>query len=369
MSDKKEIKNLNNLREVDFKKNEVDFQKNKVLGREEEFINRAEVHSILSANFGGLSNHWFKFVTTWNHNAYQTFMDMDKYLILIYLVQKSFRHYADILIIHSEEQFYTKEEFEIDKINLIEISEDLKIAKETVRRKINELNRDKIIARKGKKIVLNPLTFVHQRPKYSIKAISTFLSHCSKYLATQDWFGNSSEAKDIENFIRLNFTLVWRFFFRFKIPFLIRQRKFHGDLETFIVAGTIFANHVQRLRDKLKDYPLTIRNKNIDDLGHSNYLKWTKLIITSKEQITGMNASSIAEITGIPRATVIRKLRITERKGLLHKDKRQLYSIGRNYKSKLKDLEKIFTENQIDLCKFVSTFFELYRNKNLNKNI
>ena len=106
MSDKKEIKNLNNLREVDF-------QKNKILGREEGFINRAEVHSILSANFGRLSDHWFKFATTWNHNAYQTFMDMDKYLILIYLVQKSFRHYADILIIHSEEQFYTKEEFEI----------------------------------------------------------------------------------------------------------------------------------------------------------------------------------------------------------------------------------------------------------------
>ena len=78
-------------------------------------------------------------------------MDMDKYLILIYLVQKSFRHYADILIIHSEEQFYTKEEFEIEKINLIEISDDLSIAKETVRRKINELNEDQIIMRKGKK--------------------------------------------------------------------------------------------------------------------------------------------------------------------------------------------------------------------------
>ena len=67
-------------------------------------------------------------------------MDMDKYLILIYLVQKSFRHYADIMIIHSEEQFYTKEEFEIEKINLIEISDELSIAKETVRRKINELS-------------------------------------------------------------------------------------------------------------------------------------------------------------------------------------------------------------------------------------
>ena len=66
---------------------------------------------------------------------------------------------------------YTKEEFEIEKINLIEISEDLSIAKETVRRKINELNEDQIIMRKGKKIVLKPLTFIHQRPKHSIKRL------------------------------------------------------------------------------------------------------------------------------------------------------------------------------------------------------
>ncbi len=362
MPDKKEIKNLNNL-------TEVDFQKKERIGFHGDFINRAEVHSILSANFGRLSDHWFKFATAWNHNAYQTFMDMDKYLILIYLVQKSFRHYADILIIHSEEQFYTKEEFEIEKINLIEISDDLQIAKETVRRKINELSADQIITRKGKKIVLRPLTFVHQRPKHSIKAISHFLAQCSKFLATQDWFEKSENVTEIEDFIRTNFTLVWRFFFRFKIPFLIRQRKFHGDLETFIVAGTIFANHVQRLRDKLKENPIEMKSKISNDFGEANYLKWTKFIITSKEQITGMNASSISEITGIPRATVIRKLKITDKKGLLHKDKRQLYTIGKNYKAKIKELEKVFTENQIDLCKFVTTFFELYRNKSLNKNI
>ena len=81
-----------------------------------------------------------------------------------------------------------------------------------------------------------------------------------------------------------------------------------------------------------------------------------------------MNASSISEITGIPRATVIRKLRISEKTGMIHKDQHQLYTIGKTYKSKLKDLGKVFSENQIDLCKFVSTFFELYRNPNINKN-
>ncbi|MDC3152519.1 DeoR family transcriptional regulator [Pelagibacteraceae bacterium] len=360
MSDKKEIKNLNNLTKVDFKKKELQFK--------DEFISSSEVHSILSSNFGRISDHWFKFSTTWNYNAYQTFMDMDKYLILIYLVQKSFRHYADIYIIHSEEQFYTKEEFDIEKINLIEISEDLGIAKETVRRKVNELNSDNILIRKGKRIILKPLTFIHQRPKHSIKMLSQFLNICSKYLATQEWFGSRVDAKDIEEFTRQNFTLVWRFFFRFKIPFLIRQRKFHGDLENFIVAGTIFANNIVRLKEKFTHKPITFKN-NKNDFGEENFLEWAKFIITSKEEILGMNASSISEVTGIPRATVIRKIRISEKKGLIYKDKKQLYTIGKTYKSKLKDIEKIFSENQIDLCKFVSTFFELYRNPSINKNL
>ena len=359
MSDKKEIKNLNNL-------TKVDFQNKESIEPKDVFINREEVHSILSSNFGRISDRWYKFSTTWNFNAYQTFGDMDKYLILIYLVQKSFRYYADNFVTYSEEQFYTKEEFEIEKINLIEISDELKIAKETVRRKINELSQRQVITRKGKRILLRPLTFIHQRPKHSIKAISVFLATCSKYLATEDWFGEEIEPNDIEDFTRNNFTLVWRFFFRFKIPFLIRQRKFHGDLETFIVAGTIFANHIQRLREKLKNNPYKVSSVN-SDLGETNYLKWARFIISSKEKVIGMNASSISEVTGIPRATVIRKLRLTEKKGLVHKDKQQLYTIGRNYKAKLKDLERIFTDNQIDLCKFVATFFELYKNPKINK--
>ena len=358
MSEKKEIKNLNNLTQIDFRKKKPEFK--------DEFISKAEVHSILSTNFGRISDHWFKFSTTWNYNAYQTFMDMDKYLILIYLVQKSFRHYADILIIHSEEQFYTKEEFEIEKINLIEISEELSIAKETVRRKINELNTEKIIIRKGKKIILKPLTFIHQRPKHSIKTLSQFLHICSKYLATQDWFGPPVEATVIDEFIRDNFTLVWRFFFRFKIPFLIRQRKFHGDLESFIVSGTIFANNIVRLKDKYKNNPIT-KDTTSNDLGQDNFIEWAKFIILSKEPILGINASSISEITGIPRATVIRKLRISEKSGMIFKDKQQLYTIGKSYKNKLKDVGRLFSENQVDLCKFVSTFFELYRNPNIRK--
>ena len=61
-------------------------------------------------------------------------------------MQKTLRHYADILVYFDEETFYgSKNNFEIEKINLIEIAEELKIPKETIRRKINEMETSNIL--------------------------------------------------------------------------------------------------------------------------------------------------------------------------------------------------------------------------------
>ena len=140
-------------------------------------------------------------------------------------------------------------------------------------------------------------------------------------------------------------------------------------LISYLISFTLILTgiNIVRLKEKYKNNPIT-QKSNANDLGEENFMEWAKFIIMSREDILGMNASSISEITGIPRATVIRKLRISERTGMIFKDKRQLYTIGKNYKAKLKDLTRVFSENQIDLCKFVSTFFELYRNPNINKN-
>ena len=177
MTDKIEQKKRGNLTSIDFNKKKSSFP--------DDFISRIEVHSILSANLGRFIDQWFKFIIEWNRNAYSVFQDLDKYFILIHLIQKSFRHFADIFVIYSEEEFYSKAEFEIEKINLIEISQELNIPKETIRRKINEMHRDNIIARKGKKIIITPKAFTYQRPRQSIKKMSSFLSICSKYLSTR----------------------------------------------------------------------------------------------------------------------------------------------------------------------------------------
>jgi len=363
MSDELKTKNKNNLNPTDL----IDFRSGKKIKFPKDFIDKAEVHSILSSNFGKISTDWFKFISIWNYNAYQTFNDMDKYFIMTHLIQKSLEHYGDLFLIYSEDEFYSRQEFQIEKINLTEISSNLNIPKETVRRKINQMIERNILSRDNKKILLTLSAFEHKKPKNSIKGMSNFLSTCSKYLATEDWFERPVANKEIEEFTRTNFTLVWKFFLRFMIPYLIRQRKFYGDLETFFVAGTVYVNHIQRLRDKNSSNPLLMLSEEGDsNSAETSYLKWTEYLTSNNEKILGINASSVSEITGIPRATAIRKLKNLEKSGLIMKDKKQLYKTGTNIKKHVKELEKQFVENQLQLNKFVSTFFELFYNSNLS---
>ena len=150
--------------------------------RELKFSNQVQeeqVKSVYHKNFNYVVTERFYFQQQWLHNAYLRFKDFDKYLILIYLIQKTFTHYTDLMVIISEETIYAQDTFEIDKINLIEISEELGIPKETVRRKINELSNDGVVERSGKRIILKVNAFHKQRPVKTVKTLSSFLAICS----------------------------------------------------------------------------------------------------------------------------------------------------------------------------------------------
>ena len=88
-----------------------------------------------------------------------------------------------------------------------------------------------------------------------------------------------------------------------------------------------------------------------------------EFIFSNSDKIIGVNASSIAEITGIPRATVIRKLKYASKFGLLVRDKNQLYVIKKLSPVKMKEFAKIASTIQQRTYKFIGTFFELYKNK------
>ena len=107
-------------------------------------LNADEVYDVLSSHSNETVTLWFKLQQSWCNNAYRTFKDYDSYLILVYLINTVFQKYSDRFQYLSYTEFYEKNELLIDKINLIEISKELNIPKETIRRKVNFLQNENI---------------------------------------------------------------------------------------------------------------------------------------------------------------------------------------------------------------------------------
>ena len=314
-------------------------------------LNSSEVYDVLNRNSNDTVNYWFKLQQAWCNNAYNTFKDYDSYLVLIYLVNEIFKKLSDRFQYLTYQEFYDRTELLIDKINLIEISKDLNIPKETIRRKVNFLQEQNIIFRKGKSIYFNRKLTDAQRPANSKKIMSVFLEKSGLILAKEDWFGRAFKRDEIENFIDKHFTICWQHWFRLQIPFLVRHRTFYGDLETWNVWGSIgisqFADYFKQVQNRVIEDPRSYADLYLHLLRH-----------TPKN---GINASSISEISRIPRATVIRKLKTLLKQKLIMKNKKLEYMLLPSPKN-IKSFEQNYMHNQKYKANFVTTIFDLMKN-------
>ncbi|MEC7137170.1 MAG: hypothetical protein VXW51_05415 [Pseudomonadota bacterium] len=314
-------------------------------------LNPDMVYDILSNNSNDTVTLWFKLQQAWCNNAYNTFKDYDSYLILVYLVNTVFQKYSDRFQYRSYEEFYEKNELVIDKINLIEISKELNIPKETIRRKVNFLQNQNIIFRKGKSILFSNAISRMQRPANSKKIMANFLEKTGQILSKEEWFGRAFSKEEIEAFIDRYFTICWQHWFRMQIPFLVRHRTFFGDLETWNVWGSIGIS-------QFTDYSKQVKNRVVEDPRTYADLYLHLLRHTPKN---GINASSISEISTIPRATVIRKLKYLLKQKLVMKNKKLEYMLLPSPKN-IKSFEQNYMHNQKHKAGFVTTIFDLMKN-------
>ena len=314
-------------------------------------FNSEIIYDVLSKNSNDTVTLWFKLQQAWCNNAYSTFKDYDSYLVLVYLVNTVFQKYSDRFQYLSYEEFYEKNELVIDKINLIEISKELNIPKETIRRKVNFLQNQNIIFRKGKAIFFSNAINKMQKPANSKKIMANFLEKTSQILAKESWFGKAFTKEEIERFIDQYFTICWQHWFRLQIPFLVRHRAFFGDLETWNVWGSIGIS-------QFTDYSNQVKNRVVEESTTYADLYLHLLRHTPKN---GINASSISEISTIPRATVIRKLKQLLKQKLVMKNKKLEYMLLQSPKN-IKSFEQNYMHNQKYKAGFVTTIFDLMKN-------
>ena len=304
-------------------------------------IDKDEVNKFIFNNFNSISPYFYKLISEWMSDAYKIFKDLDKFLILIYLINTDFEFFRRNNLNITYESFYKDKTLEINKINLIQISKDLNIPKESVRRKISELEKKGVIKKKGKKIFLDRSAYESQEPINTLKNVSVLLSKFSEISKKKNLTKKSLDRTEVSKLIKNNFSFCWYQFFKFIFSYCYRWRKYFGDLEIMLIGITIAFNSVTTASIKLK--------------GIESYIdKWREDIL--QNNIRGINAMSISEITGIPRPTVIRKINSLIKLNMIEMDKNKLLNVKFNNKS-YKETSELQNETINDLGIFITRTF------------
>ena len=289
-------------------------------------IDEDKILKIINKNFSKLAPSYFKLVANWLVRSYGVFQDIDKFIILIYLINKDFVFYRKNGLIIDYDTFYKDKSLEIPKINIIDISKDLRIPKESVRRKVQELEKQGVIKKTGKKIFLDRSAFITAKAEKTLQDFSILVNKFSEILVEEKITNKVFTTKEISESIKNNFSFCWYQFYKFLFIFTNRWRVNIADLESLTIGFVVLLN--------------TVDNKNFKT-KKLNRKKW--LADSQGADDVGVNAMSISEITDIPRPTVVRKLKYLIKKNWLNIDEKKLITMnvkGMTFKqaSKLNDL-------------------------------
>ena len=289
-------------------------------------IDEDKILKIINKNFSKLAPSYFKLVANWLVRSYGVFQDIDKFIILIYFINKDLIFFRKNGLIIDYDTFYKDKSLEIPKINIIDVSKDLRIPKESVRRKVQELEKQGVIKKTGKKIFLDRSAFITAKAEKTLQDFSILVNKFSEILVEEKITNKVFTTKEISESIKNNFSFCWYQFYKFLFIFTNRWRVNIADLESLAIGFVVLLN--------------TVDNKNFKT-KKLNRKKW--LTDSQGADDVGVNAMSISEITDIPRPTVVRKLKYLIKKNWLNIDERKLITMnvkGITFKqaSKLNDL-------------------------------
>ena len=313
-------------------------------------LDENKIFKIINKNFSKLAPSYYKMLSNWFIRAYGVYGDIDKYIILIYLVNKDFIFFRKNGLIVEFETFFKDKTLEIEKINISDISKDLQIPKESVRRKVEELEKKGVIKKIKKKIYINMNAFSPDRVNQGIKEVSILLHEFNKLLKKENEINKTFEVEEIITSIKKNYSFCWYQFYKFLFVFTNRWRKSVGDLETFCVGMVVMLNHVERQSFRVNDLNMKQFQNSLPEIDDR-----------------GVNAMSISEITGIPRPTVVRKLKHLIDNNFLSIDEKKLLEINITGKA-LKISKDQQDKNILSLSNFTYRVFNQIKIIDSNKD-
>ena len=276
-------------------------------------ISQKKIYDIYCANYDSIHIFFVEFQLAWFQQAYQALRDLDKYNILVYLYKENFVELSEIFKVKSLNELYINPRFNLEKINIIQISKSLRLSKETTRRKVLELEEDGILIKNKKKITVTLKADLLQKPESTIKSFSKILDYLSFLLHKNKEVEKHYQKEFFIAKIKERFTQILAIFLEYQIKYLLARKELvNNDIEMFFIIGTLFYNQI--LFVKKSEKKSHYQKEWIDEVLHAGDKK-------------GLNAMTISDLTGIPRPTVIRKLKILLKQKDIYKDNNNLYYI------------------------------------------
>ena len=302
-------------------------------------IDEKIINKVIQKKFALLSPYYYSFMSNWLIRAYKRYDDIDKFLIIIYLIHKNLVFYKKNGLVVDYGSFYKDRTIEIEKINISEISHDLKIPKESVRRKILYLEKKRLIKRIGKKIFIDRSTFLNAKATDTLKELCILLNEFNKLLKKEKIIDSVFELKEIDRSIKNNFSFCLYQLNKFLFIYFNRWRPEMKDLETLTIAMLVVLNATQN--QEFKPSKLSIKSYREEIMGSDT---------------RGVNAMSISDITGIPRPTVVRKLKWLIENNYLNINNKKLISLDVK-ESAFEKTARLQDKNMLSLSHLIHRLF------------
>lgn len=222
-----------------------------------------------------------------------------------------------------------------DNRKIIDIAQSTGLPKETARRKVNDLIKSKVLQKNKNMISWSPP--VEQKKTYT-SVVDRQIGQISRLVQVIAIHLEIKISKEkISSELRKHFSFFWYHYIKTQLQYLKMWQKEMNDLELVLIALQVIIQTNQSFKRRNTPYEEHFASKPVN-------------IKFKDEKDSSVSATSISEVTGVPRATCIRKLEKLNRMKIIKKDpatKRYFVDLKNLHSNNLNS--KRITENTIEM--------------------
>lgn len=308
-------------------------------------INLKNLEKEFKNNYKDIGNLWILHQCRWLINLFKNIKDQTKLEISIFLLYHFLKYSNDDT---SYENLISMEKLEIVNLKLSHIHKLINLPKERVRRKLNELCKNNLIEINNSKIILKKEFIEKLKLSNQSNDFNKYFSKLLKQIKIDNIKPDLVQAN-----INKNFSYFLTHFYKFQLFFLDVHKKSLNNsklsnLKVLLICGSIMLSQI-------------LNNKKFKSEDTTDFLKVNYKIFT-RQNVIGVSASSISDITYLPRPTVTRICKFLLKNKILKINKLKHYHISN-------ETVKLFTNNQKKVFKekyiFLINVLKLINNKEL----